>query len=506
MLCFRFLGSFLGVMAHIVAAGNVQAAPDGPVVVQVPTVGQSFSPGFRQLADVASSYVEEEFLIKGQADLFSYTDNPPVPGAKARVAADVPYGTRFIVRRPVRASDFNGTVVIEWLNSSANLDTAPVWDASAEYFVRSGIVYVGFTNANQALVYLLAGCPQPGTGLLQCEGRYQPPVVFPFADDGLAFEAASQLANLIRGRTPDNPLPPRFRVRRVFHAGNSQQGGSVTTYSNEFHQPGLNDGYFIQVAGGTSRRLSAKSPTYAPGDPNGFAPDDLPVPVVRAQAENDVARRALQTGDATFTRQANTPTFRYYELAGVAHNPVHKDIELVGAGDLFPGSPAVRLEDLCTLESNTSADGPVFGAYLYNAMWRNLERQTRFGIPMPVATPLPVTEGQIARDRFGNARGGLRLAALDVPTATYLPLNQPNTTLPLPPDIAPLQRLVCLLNGGVERFDAATLARLYPRRSDYVIPIAFGTLSLLAQGFLLPEDAQRLIQNALTSGVGGSAP
>lgn len=66
--------------------------------------------------------------------------------------------------------------------------------------------------------------------------------MFPLADDGLAYEIASQLANLLKGDAPNNPLPEDFVVERLFHAGNSQQGGSVTTYANEFHQPDLNDG------------------------------------------------------------------------------------------------------------------------------------------------------------------------------------------------------------------------------------------------------------------------
>ncbi len=493
----------LAALAIAITARSAHADPDAPVVISQPMVGESFSPGFRQISDLSTPYVEEEYFIQGTADLFSYLTDPPAPQDKEEIETGVPYGTRFIVRRPADAKDFNGTLVIEWFNSTVGFDTAPVWDASAEYFDREGIAYVGFTNANQALFYLLVGCPQLGTFEPQCAGRYQPPNVFPLADDGLAYEIASQLGNLLKGDAPNNPLPEDFVVERLFHAGNSQQGGSVTTYANEFHQPDLNDGYFIQVAGGGSRRLSADSPTYPPGDPNGFAPDDLPVPVIRAQSENDVERRALQTGDATFTRQDDTPTFRYYELAGVAHNPVHKDIEVIAANALFPGSPAILLEDVCALEPNTSADGPVFGSYLYNAMWENLAMQASFGIEMPSAPPLDVAGGQIARDAFGNALGGLRLPTLDVPIATYVPINAPNPALPpLPPPLDQLQNLVCLLNGGVIPFDDATLDELYPNHGRYVNQIVRGSADLRKERSLLKEDAKKLTQDAVKSDVG----
>jgi hypothetical protein len=66
-----------------------------------------------------------------------------------------------ILRRPASHGPFNGTVVIEWWNSTADFDTAPVWDASAEYFARNGIVYVGVTNSNQSMDYLVGGCRPP---------------------------------------------------------------------------------------------------------------------------------------------------------------------------------------------------------------------------------------------------------------------------------------------------------------------------------------------------------
>ena len=79
---------------------------------------------------------------------------------------------------------------------------------------------------------------------------------------------------------------------------------------------------------------------------------------------------------------------------------------------------------------NTLADGPVFGAYLYNAMWSNLERQLRPGTQPPNGKPISTVGGQIERDGFGNAIGGLRLPELDVPVATYLPNNEVIEALP----------------------------------------------------------------------------
>ena len=73
-------------------------------------------------------------------------------------------------------------------------------------------------------------------------------------------------------------------------------------------------------------------------------------------------------------------------------------------------------------------------------------------------------DGAVARDRFGNARGGIRLPELDLPVATYSPNNEVDVDdIPgiLQPAI-PLLNLFCVLSGSVFPFDEATLASLYP--------------------------------------------
>jgi hypothetical protein len=482
--------------ALLVGAGSVSASPGAPVSITTPPPGTSFSPGFRSIADFAIPYVEEEYFIAGSADVYSYTTDPPVRGNKIPVAS-LPYQTRFIVRRPADAADFNGTVVIEWWNSTAQFDTAPAYDASADYFGRKGIVYVGFTNAQSALGYLVVGCPQLGTGIPQCPGRYAP-LASPFfglLENGQAYEIGSQLANVLKNG-PNSPLPAGFSVERVYHTGQSQQGGSVTTYSGEFHFPGVNDGYFIQAAGGRARPLSGASPTFPASDPDGRAPTNLPVPVIRAQTETDMFG-VLFGG----TRQTDTPTFRYYELSGVAHNVVHKDIEAIPAG-VFTPFP-IFLEDVCEFPMNTSGDGPVFGSFLYNAMWENMDLQVRFGIEPPQGDLIATGPGGIARDAFGNALGGIRLPQMDVPIATYVPSNSPNPLLPpFPPPLDQLGNLICRLSGAVFPFDAATLSGLYANHGSYVSQIVKETIQLKKDRFLLDEEAETLTEEAAASSIG----
>ena len=46
----------------------------------------------------------------------------------AKLASSVPYRTRVIVRRPVSADDFNGTVLVEWQNVTAGYDLDALWN------------------------------------------------------------------------------------------------------------------------------------------------------------------------------------------------------------------------------------------------------------------------------------------------------------------------------------------------------------------------------------------
>jgi hypothetical protein len=211
------------------------------------------------------------------------------------------------------------------------------------------------------------------------------------------------------------------------------------------------------------------------------------VPVYRAQTGTDMS--GVLAGDS---RQSDTDTFRYYEMAGTAHSVIHKDVEVPGLG--------IFLEDFCQFEMNTLGDGPVFGSYLYNAMWRNMEQQVISGKEPPHGELIEVVAGEVARDEFGNGLGGIRLPQLDVPIATYGPNNSAEPSLP--PFLIPIANLACRLSGTVTPLDAETLDELYPNHGSYVSQIAQRSNELAEAGFLLPKDASKLKVDAALSHIG----
>jgi hypothetical protein len=469
------------------------AAPTDPVAFTRPddALGDPHVVGLRTLADVPQAYVEEEHFVAGAATVYTYEETPRrevvLPAQEG-----VPYQTRLVVRRPADARKFRGTVVVEWFNSTATFDSAPVWDASAEFFAREGWIYVGVTNSNTSVAFLRGGCRLGGVlAVANCRQRY---AALSIPENGQAYELMSQLAHALKQGGPESPLPPEYRVRRLFHAGQSQQGGSVITYATAFHFP-ANDGYFVQnfvlarainfgpVCG------AAGAPAYPACTPalegrERLVRTDLPVPIVHAVTETDMESGfGVIANDA---RQRDTRTYRYNEMAGTAHAGVHEDV------DVLPN--LLTLEQACLNPLNTHADGPVFGSYLMNAMWRNLEHQVRFRIPPPPGRRMLVEDGAVARDAFGNARGGLRLPELDLPVATYTPNNEVNVDA-IPPILQPaipLLNLFCALAGSVAPFDAATLASLYPSGDHYVARYRHRLIQLLARRTLLWQDALTL--------------
>jgi Alpha/beta hydrolase domain len=105
--------------------------------------------------------------------------------------------------------------------------------------------------------------------------------------------------------------------------------------------------------------------------------------------------------------------------------------------------------------------------------------------PAPTAARLERSGYQLRRDDHGNARGGVRLAALEVPVATYRGefWDSPG--------------------GHTEPFDPATLAALYPSHDTYVTKMRAAADAAVAGGFLLPADRDEWMRRVAASPIGG---
>jgi hypothetical protein len=490
---------------------------EGPIPTPFPAddpLGNPNTPAGRPVADLAHPTVEEEFFFSGTVDVFNYDAFPASrgdqPGDRLVVYQPAqPFKTRMMVRRPASAAAFSGDVVIESMNSTAGFDTTPVWLPSAEYFARNGIVYIGVTTSgNTSIPFLRNGC---GGLNPPCGTRYASLLM---TDNGQEYELINQLVTALESGDPSQiPLPADFGpVQHVFFSGQSQQGGSVITHASQFHFPGI-DGYFFM---GASSARAIRGGFAALGDPTsrtcGSAgalpyPDcvapltgaevrvrtDLPVPVYRGSSETDIGNGSTRQDD---TDTSATASFRLIEVPATAHNVVHETLLPL------PGLPPdFTIGDLCLNTPYTLADGPIFGSHVWNAMWENLRIQVTAGVLPPYAPRVELAGGVIQRDAFQNAKGGVRLPELAVPTNSYFSPN--NVGKPAcgspgappfpgcnPPFLAPLGNLACFLSGSMTPLPEATLDALYPNHGSYANLIAARANALVQQRFLLPEDAE----------------
>ena len=130
--------------------------------------------------------------------------------------------------------------------------------------------------------------------------------------------------------------------------------------------------------------------------------------------------------------------------------------------------------------------------YVVDAAIHDLARWASGGRPPPRAPRLEVAEGEpptIVRDEFGNARGGIRLPQLEVPTATLSgePGGGPG---------------FCSLFGFTAAFDAAQLASLYPSQRDYLAKFDKATDKAVEEGFIRPAGAKEAKEEAGRTSVG----
>jgi hypothetical protein len=124
-----------------------------------------------------------------------------------------------------------------------------------------------------------------------------------------------------------------------------------------------------------------------------------------------------------------------------------------------------------------------------NAAFADLTKWVDDGVPPPHAPRIEVTSsGSIVRDSFGNALGGVRTPFVDVPTASYAPIDTVSHTTAFSG--------FCILYGYSTPFSPTTLESLYRSHGQYVSQVAQESDQLVGDGFWLKPDAQEVIRQA----------
>jgi hypothetical protein len=408
-------------------------------------------------------YVEEEWFASGEVD-------------------GHPYTTALTVRRPRDSSHFSGTVVVEPVHAAS---AAPIWIYTSLYQMRHGHgsavvcsqksaldAFVKPTNTERyASLEIWSDEPQPETSGIDSLRLPRDPAAMQARMEHmrrLNVHSTPILAQVGAALTGDGPFSG-LGVQKLVLVGHSQTGGVVTDYVLRGHD---------------DQRRADGSPVYDGFFPSGapsvrFGPRDVPLVQVLSDGDISDPNRPGREGRG-YRREDSDETgdrYRLYELAGVGHMgtryPPYSDNAMwqndpIGTAGSVPKDAVM----------NSLPHDELFSMGLHH-----LVRWVADGETPPRADRIEVgSDGLFVRDEHGNNRGGVRCAQMDVPRLRYQ--SNPGVT----EDGVPAFGVV----GIEEPLPPETLKRLYADHSDYVERFNRRLDELIAQGWLLAEDADEM--------------
>ncbi len=437
------------VASGFAAAGPAQAAVPNPTLTGPITGGIHGFPLWDSWYDLSEvGYQEAEYFVSGTA--------------RSAAGETAEYTTRIIVTRPSSPGRFNGNVMLDWVNVTAQFENAVDTVEAHEYLLRTGWAYVHVSAQSAGI------CCTPLTPKVWDPVRYAD---LNHPGDDFANDIFSQVARAIDSPRGIDPLAGLTRKRKLIAAGQSQSASRLSDYVRKA-QPAARiiDGFLIH--GGGSREFAR--------------PPSVPVLHLMSDAE-------ASTEPASRTRN-----YRLWEIAGASHSDFwigyHQE---VGMGPRFlggPKQPASADEDMHAVAGNYGeqphplhpacilAGGAFPMRYAVSSALHHLDRWIRRGLAPPRGPRFQMDGENLARDANDNALGGIRLPPIEVPVATY-------------------ESDRCALGGFTVPFTTAQLLVLYPTHADYYARMRARTISSVRAGFLLPEDAEDLLARACAARV-----
>ncbi|MEM6301035.1 MAG: alpha/beta hydrolase domain-containing protein [Pseudomonadota bacterium] len=424
----------------------------------------------------AQGYQAEEFFLSGTANAFSNLNELQSDGRwEAEPAETADYVTRVIVYRPVDASEFSGTVVVEWLNVTQGFDVPVGWGAGHVEALRRGHAWVNVT-AQRVGIEGLEDASLPFFLQAVDPERYAD---LSHPGDSFSYDIFTQVTAAIRG---DDNIIGGFQAEVLIATGESQSASRLLTYVNAV-QPLYNayDAILVDSRFDSAQPLAQEPQIEIPAPDAVLFRDDLTTPVLNLQAETDV----IPLGSVD-ERQPDSDFFRLWEMAGAAHNDNYQ-LNL-GRDDVGVGAEKALVVENSLIFGLFACDRPInSGPYpwLYMRALNALEGWVRDGVAAPNAERLEVADDSMSYlfDAQGNVLGGIRTPYVDAPAARIS--GELNTG-----------GAGCRLSGTTELFDAATMATLYVDRDGYIAAVADATDGAVSAGFLLDEDAVRIKEAA----------
>jgi len=410
-------------------------------------------------------FVEQEFYFQGTANRY----NTPSLATGSIIDSGHPYLTRMLVRRPADPKQFNGTVLVEWLNVTNGFDADNTWFYSWEHILNEGYAWVGVSAQEVGVASLQAWNPTRYGALDVTQGGT-------ITGDALSYDIFSQAGQAVRQPMGVDPLGG-LKARRVIAIGESQSASRLATYINSIN-PLANeyDGFLVLSTLGNLIRT------------------DLTVPVWKMLTEYDV-----ESSEAS-VRQPDTAEFRTWEIAGQSHVDQHlrRSREPLELRDFSTPTTASSVEAILAPQCEFPSIGTRIPAhYIVGHAYDLLVRWITKGVPPPSAPRIevttvgaPGTPSVIARNSLGLALGGIQLSELAVPTALNVGVNSGPGA--------------CVRWGYSIPFDVDELDSLYPSHDGYVDQVVEVTSGNISNDYIDAADGQQSISRAIYSDVGAA--
>lgn len=429
----------------------------------------------RESFDLAAvGYSQSEFFLEGTASAYSPAAGSALTGDgrwTVEPSSQAPYRTRVVVNRPTDRRDFNGTVVVEWLNVSGGADASPDWMHTHVELIRRGYAWVG-VSAQAVGLNALKGAPPNGD-----PERY---ASLTHPGDSYSYDMFSQAGQAILDNA--DPALGGLRPRRLLAVGESQSAGRLVTYIDAVHPlVEVYDGFLVHSRNVGGAALSQAPLPAVPTPTPTLIRDDLDVPVLVFNTETDAG--ALQA------RQPDTRHFRLWEAAGTAHF----DLYGLSTGATDTGERSSVAEWFDTMRNPTNEPSPGFTCaspintgpqtFVLRSALAHLNRWAAGGPPPPRAPwyeTVSIEPLEYVLDANGNVRGGIRTPAVDAPVAILSGLGQSGTSF-------------CRIFGTTTPFSQEQLAELYRNHGGFVRAWSRATVRAFAAGYLRPEDAVDLL-------------
>ena len=480
---------------------------EGPIL---PSSGISYL-GSTTFDPSAVGYEQSEFFLSGTATAYKSTQ-PLTKDGKWHVTTQTtaPYTTRVVVYRPIDASKFDGTVVVEWLNVTGGIDAPAAWLNAHIQMIRQGMAFIGI-DAQKGGIYGQAGsiASKDGFGGLKSQARYAP---LNHPGDSFSYSIYEQAGQALHADGPE--LLGGLVPQHVVALGESQSAFRLVTYINAVQpfSPGIYDSYFVYSRGGGGADLSQSPQLTIPAPTPTFIRNDLHVPIFLFETESDLLGLGYLAA-----RQPATKYIREWETAGTAHDDTYgllysRNDTGNGAADTSaftsmlkpPKDPIPGIVD-CAAPINAGSH-----TYELRAAVQALNTWVTTGKAPPQSSRLevnPANQHAFLHDANGNALGGIKSPLVAAPVAKLSGVGQPGSApvrTHAGANTKPVSgQALCGIFGTTVPFSTAKLAALYPTHADFVKKWDAATAAEVKQGYLLPADGQTLDQDAAQSSVGG---